>query len=134
MGTAMGKGKARRQMTPRLRGLILTGSVISIAFGVIDLALGHVAGGVFLVGFGSGTLVSVLRRWRNELKGVKAVTSFQVIKAYGFVGVCALGGVTLFVLAVMGSVREPVLLGALGLIAGGVSMYVLVKSAIYRGR
>jgi hypothetical protein len=121
-------------MTPQLRGLILAGSVISIAFGVIDLALGHVASGVFLAGLGSLTLISVLRRWRDESRGVKVVTSFRMIKAYSFVGVCALGGIALFVLAVMGAVREPILLGTLGLIATGGSIYVLVRSAWHRSR
>ena len=121
-------------MTPRLRGLILIGSVISTAFGAIDLALGHVTGGIFLAGVGSMTLISVLRRWRNERREVRGVTSFPLIKAYSFVGACAVGGIALFVLSVMGAVRQPVLLGTLGLIAAGGSIYALARSRYPRGR
>jgi hypothetical protein len=120
------------QMTPRLRKLILAGAVIVIAFGVTDVAMGHVAGGVLFVGIGSITSVAVLSTTRQA--GAKAITSFQMIKAYSFFGVCALGGVALFVLAVAGVVREPVLLGALGLITASGSLYVIIGSRYPRGR
>jgi hypothetical protein len=121
-------------MTPQLRRLILIGSVIAILFGVADLAIGHVASGVFLATLGALTLVAVLRRWRDERRDVKAVTSFQVIKAYSFFGICVLGGIALFLLAVVGAVREPVLQGSLGLVAAGIGAYVLVKGTINRTR
>jgi hypothetical protein len=126
------RANRKLQMTSRLRKLILAGSAILIAFGVTDATIGHVAGGVFFVGIGSITSISVLRSSRRA--GAKAVTSFQVIKAYSFFGVCALGGVALFVLSVAGVVREPVLLGALGLIIASGSLYVIVGSRYRRGR
>jgi hypothetical protein len=116
------------QLTPRLRRLILAASVISIAFGVMGLALRHVASGVLLAGLGSIALLSVLHQWRNERSGSRQITSFQLIKAYSFFSMIALGGLAVFVLAVVGAVREPVVSGTLGLLAAGLTIYVLVRS------
>jgi hypothetical protein len=117
-----------KHMTPRLRRLILAVSVISIASGVVGLALGHVASGVLLAGLGSVAPSSVLYHWKNKRRGSGQIASFQLIKAYSFFGMIALGGIVVFLLAVVGAVREPVVSGTLGLAATGLATYVLVRS------
>jgi hypothetical protein len=128
------RANRKAHMTPRLRRLIVTGGVISIGFGVMDITTEHVTGGIFFVGLGSLTLISVIRRWRGQQKGVTGVTSFQMLKAGGFFGICALTGIALFVLSVMGAVRDPVVLGAAGLISVGLSAYVVFGSHYRRGK
>lgn len=61
-------------------------------------------------------------------------TSLQLLKAYSFFGLSALGGVALLTLAVAGVVREPVVYGALGLIMAGTAIYVLIRGMMHRGR
>jgi hypothetical protein len=121
-------------MTPLYRKLILIGSGLSIVFGILGLAAEHVASGVLLVTLGSLTLVSTLGRWRDERRGAQIASSFAIIKAYSFFGIGGLCGIALFVLALIGAVREPVVYGSAGLILAGMAAYVLVKSAIRRGR
>jgi hypothetical protein len=128
------RADGNRHMTPRLRKLILAASVISIALDVMDLAFGHVAGGIVLAGLGSIALVSVLQNWKTALTGADAATSFQLIKAYSFFCVNALVGIAVFVLAAVGAIRDPVLYGSLGLVAACGSIYVLVGGRYPRGR
>jgi hypothetical protein len=55
-------------------------------------------------------------------------TSLQFARAVGFFAIIAVGGLTVFVLAVVGAVKEPVFCGACGLVAGGLASYLLSKS------
>jgi hypothetical protein len=124
----------KETMTPLYRKSILVGSSLSILFGILGLAAEHVASGVLLVTLGFLTLISVLGRWRAERRGEQTASSFAIIKAYSFFGISGLCGVTLFVLAIIGVVREPAVYGSAGLILARMAAYVLVKSTIRRGR
>jgi hypothetical protein len=122
----------RKQMTPSWRRLIIIGSGLSIAFGVQGLVAGNVASGVFLGALGFFTLVGVLRHWEGSRKDEKERLPFYMIKAYCFFGIGGICGIAMFLLAIMGNLREPVLFGVMGLCLAGIAAYVLVKSAIDR--
>ncbi len=133
-GSSEERSNHRGRIKPPRRILIIVASCISIAFGISSLALGHIISGVFLALLGSVALVSAMRQSSGERTGGKMGTSLQLLKAYSFFGLSALGGVALLTLAVAGVVREPVVYGALGLIMAGTAIYVLIRGMMHRGR
>jgi hypothetical protein len=127
-------------MTPQLGRLLLIGSGIAIVLGVFELIRSHVPLGVLLIALGSVPLVGVLKRTRDRRIGLGQATasgeatSFQLIKAYAFFSILALGGIAVFLLAVVGAIKEPVFYGPVGLVVAAIATYVLVHGHYHRDR
>lgn len=116
--------------TPQRTGkLAPIGASVCIVWGILDLVTGGIATGVILVAVGSVTLGGVVRQAKRRRNG-GAVSSFHIIKAYVFLGVCfvvcTVGGLALFIIALLGDMREPALYAVVGLAAAGIGTYTVV--------
>jgi hypothetical protein len=114
------------QMPQWGRRLVLVGAVVAIVLGIAEVITGGTLGGAFLLIVGSVTLSGVLRQMRPQWLGVDAVNSYHMVKAYAFFALCSVGGAAVFVLAVLGVLRNPALFAVLGLAASGIGTYVVV--------
>ncbi|HXN38907.1 MAG TPA: hypothetical protein VN892_12785 [Solirubrobacteraceae bacterium] len=115
-----------RPQIPQSRKLFVIAALVAVVLGIVELITGKLAIGVLLVAVGSVTLGGVLRQLNLQRRGRDSVSSYQVMKAYAFFVGCSVGGAALIVLAVLGLVHEPVLLGFLGLVASGGGTFMVV--------
>jgi hypothetical protein len=107
-----------------LRPFSLIAGTLSTGFGIADLIRGNVGTGIALLVLG---VLAVLRR-RSYLKRnwVAGFSVSPVFGAYVFVAVCGILGVALILLAIIGATRDPPLYGALGVVAAGGSLYIIL--------
>src|SRR5439155_19657030 len=107
--------RANTRSFPRwLRVLIPVGLALCTVEGIIRLVYGEIVSGIVLLGLAAGVIVlhGVKAKRAERLKS----TSFLVVQAFVFFGAISVGGVALFVLAVLGRIAIPS--GVLGLMAG----------------
>jgi hypothetical protein len=108
------------------RTIAMIGPVGAAALGIADLVAERVIAGIVLLVL-SG--LATLAWWRGGSGGERAKQHAARIHAIVFFGLCGLAGTAVFVLAVVGVMREPAFYAPIGAVAALGSAFVLVEDA-----
>lgn len=124
----MDSSEDARRTPQRGEKLTLIGASACIVWGILEVVTGGIVVGTFMVAVGSVTTGGVARQAKRRRDG-GATSSFHIMKAYAFLAVCFVvctgGGLALFVIALLGDMRDPALYSVVGLAAAGIGIFVV---------